>query len=60
MSRPSKRRAVMWSKRSYGYFYFDVFIGRGAALDVFPRIVQWLQARGKGRLLTADRVQAAL
>jgi pimeloyl-ACP methyl ester carboxylesterase len=28
---------------SYGHF--DTFIGRSAALDVFPRITRWLQAR---------------
>jgi alpha-beta hydrolase superfamily lysophospholipase len=27
-----------------GYGHFDMFIGRAAALDVFPRIVSWLQA----------------
>lgn len=27
-----------------GYGHFDMFIGRAAALDVFPRIVEWLQA----------------
>jgi len=26
-----------------GYGHFDMFIGRAAALDVFPRIVKWLQ-----------------
>ena len=26
-----------------GYGHFDMFIGRAAALDVFPRIVEWLQ-----------------
>jgi pimeloyl-ACP methyl ester carboxylesterase len=27
------------------YGHFDTFIGRSAALDVFPRITQWLHAR---------------
>jgi len=27
------------------YGHFDAFIGRSAALDVFPRITQWLHAR---------------
>jgi alpha-beta hydrolase superfamily lysophospholipase len=26
------------------YGHFDMFIGRAAALDVFPRVVEWLQA----------------
>ncbi|PRP97470.1 Alpha/beta hydrolase family protein [Enhygromyxa salina] len=32
-----------------GYGHQDIFIGRAAALDVFPRMISWLDERAPGR-----------